>query len=80
MSARLLLAVAALTALGCVSAAHEDVLAARARYEQCVRAARSEAECRAERERMLAAERTYQERAGQVWGCDPAQADCPPTR
>jgi hypothetical protein len=70
---------AALTTLACVSDAHEAASAARARYEQCVAAA-SERECAAEKERMLAAERAYQETSQQVWGCQPTQPDCPPQR
>ena len=65
--------------LACVSAAHNDVAEARARYERCVSDA-SAAECRAEKERMLAAERTYQESAQRAWGCDPDQQECPPKR
>jgi hypothetical protein len=65
--------------LGCVTAARDDAAEARARYAQCV-AASGEPACRAERERALAAERTYQEQAMRAWGCDPAQADCPPAR
>lgn len=74
-----LAALAALLALGCVSAARNDMAQARARYEQCV-AASSERECRAEKEHKLAAERAYQESAQRAWGCDPVQADCPPRR
>ena len=70
---------AALLALGCVSGARSDMLEARARYRQCATAT-SEAQCRAEEERMLAAERTYQESAQRAWGCDPAQQDCPTKR
>ena len=65
--------------LACVSDARHDMSEARVRYEQCVSAA-SAAECRAEKERMLAAERAYQESAQRAWGCDPAQQDCPPKR
>ena len=70
---------AALLALGCVSGAHNDMAETRARYEQCLTAT-SEAKCSAEKERMLAAERAYQESAQRAWGCDPAQADCPTRR
>jgi hypothetical protein len=66
-------------ALGCVSAARDDVAAARERYARCV-AAVGEAKCVAERERVLAAERAYEENAQRAWGCSPAQPDCPPTR
>jgi hypothetical protein len=64
---------------GCASAARDDVAAARARYEQCVAAA-SERECGAEKERLLAAERAYQEQAQRAWGCNPTHSDCPPRR
>lgn len=74
-----LIALAALALAACVSDAHRAAREARARYERCVAAA-SESECRAEKERMLAAERAYQEGAQQVWGCDPAQGECPPKR
>ena len=65
--------------LACVSDARHDMTEARARYEQCVSTA-SASKCRAEKERMLATERTYQESAQRAWGCDPAQQDCPPKR
>lgn len=70
---------AALLGLACVSGARSAMAEARARYEQCVTAA-SEAKCGAEKERMLATERAYQESAQRAWGCDPAQSDCPPKR
>ena len=70
---------AALLGLACVSGARGVMVEARARYEQCVTGA-SEAKCSAEKERMLAAERTYQENAQRAWGCDPAQQDCPTKR
>jgi len=69
----------ALAGLACVSDAHEAASAARARYERCVAAA-SERECIAEKERMLAAERAYQESSQRVWGCQPTHSDCPPQR
>jgi hypothetical protein len=69
----------ALAGAACVTAARDDVAAARARYEQCVAAANERA-CRAEKERLLAAERAYQEQAQRAWGCDPALPDCPPRR
>lgn len=68
-----------LLALGCASAAHRDFVAARSGYQQCVAAA-GEAKCAAERERMLAAERAYQDAARRGWACDPAQPDCPTPR
>jgi hypothetical protein len=78
-----LAAVAALTAallgLACVSGARSAMAEARTRYEQCVTGA-SEAKCSAEKERMLATERTYQENAQRAWGCDPAHQDCPTKR
>ena len=70
---------AALLALGCVGAAQRGSSEARARYEQCVAQA-SAAQCAAERERMLAAERTYQDAAQRAWGCDPANGECPRKR
>ena len=70
---------AALLGLACVSGARSAMVEARARYEQCVAAA-SKAKCSAEKERMLAAERTYQGNAQRAWGCDPGQPDCPPNR
>ncbi len=75
----LAIALAALLALACVSDARDDMAEARTRYEQCVTAT-SEAKCSAEKERMLATERAYQENAQRAWGCDPAQPDCPPKR
>jgi len=69
----------ALLALGCVSAAHDDVAEARARYERCVAAA-GEAACTAEKERVLASERDYQADAQRAWGCNPTQPDCPQKR
>jgi hypothetical protein len=71
--------IALLGVAACASDAHGRANAARADYERCVAAA-SEGECRAERERMLAAERAYQETAQRAWGCDPAQPDCPTPR
>ena len=71
--------VAALLAVGCVSDARDDALEARGAYERCV-AADGERACRAQKERMLAAERAYQEAARRAWGCDPAQPDCVPPR
>jgi hypothetical protein len=58
-ASRALALAATFAALACVSRAHEDVGAARAHYAQCV-AASGERACRAEQERVLAAERTYQ--------------------
>jgi uncharacterized membrane protein len=78
-SASAALVLAGLSVLACVSDAHEAMTEARARYEQCLAAA-SERECVAEKERMLAAERSYQETAQRAWGCDPTQPDCPPRR
>jgi hypothetical protein len=68
-----------LLAVGCVSGVRDDALAARGAYERCV-AADGERACRAQKERMLAAERAYQEAARRAWGCDPAQPDCPGPR
>jgi hypothetical protein len=68
-----------LAAHGCANAAHRDFVAARTRFEQCVAAAGA-AECAPEHERMLAAERAYQEAARRGWGCDPAHPDCPTPR
>jgi hypothetical protein len=70
---------AALLGLACVSGARGDMLEARTRFEKCV-GATSAAKCGAEKERMLAAERAYQENAQRAWGCDPAQPDCPTKR
>ncbi len=71
--------VVALAVLGCVTRARDEAAAARTRYEACV-AESGERACAAERERMLAAQRTYQESAQRAWGCDPAQGDCPTRR
>jgi hypothetical protein len=71
--------IALLGVAACASDAHRRASAARADYERCVAGA-GEGECRAERERMLAAERAYQESAQRAWGCDPAQPDCPTRR
>jgi hypothetical protein len=78
-AASMALMLAGLTVLACVSDAHEAMSAARARYEQCVAAA-SERECVAAKERMLAAERNYQESSLRVWGCQPPGQECPPQR
>jgi uncharacterized membrane protein len=77
--ASMALMLSALSTLACVSDAHAAMTAARARYEQCVAAA-SERECVAEKERMLAAERSYQESSERVWGCQPGGPECPPQR
>ncbi len=71
--------VLALSAGACVSSSHRRAAEARARFERCVAAA-GEAACQSEKERMLAAERSYQQDAQRVWGCDPSQPDCPPHR
>lgn len=76
---RLALAIALIFAAACVSYAHGRAREARARYERCVAAA-GESACQSEKERMLAAERSFQEDAQRVWGCDPSQPDCPPHR
>ena len=76
---RALAALAALLSLACVTGARDDMAEARARYQQCVAEA-SERECRAEKERMLAAEHAYQESAQRAWGCEPTHAECPPKR
>ncbi len=64
---------------GCVHAAQREVAAARTAHEACVAEAGAE-QCGAQRERLLAAERAYQESARRAWGCDPVQADCPTPR
>ncbi len=69
----------ALATSACVTRAHNEMVAARTQYEQCV-AAQSKRACAAEKERMLAAERAYQGSAQRAWGCDPAQTDCPTSR
>lgn len=63
----------------CASAAHREFSEARSRYAACVAEA-GEAACDAERERLLATERAYQDAARRGWGCDPAQAECPTPR
>lgn len=77
-SAALLIGVT-IAALGCVGLSRDRAAEARGRYERCVAAA-SERACQPEKERMLAAQRAYQEDAQRAWGCDPAQPDCPPRR
>lgn len=77
------IAALALAALGigaaCAGAAQRHFAAARSRYDACV-AASGERACGPERERLLAAERAYQDAARRGWGCDPAQEECPTAR
>ena len=72
---------AATAASGCVSQQHEDVIAAREAYAQCVEAnSRDIGECDALRERLIAAQRRYEDDARLAWGCDPESGDCPTER
>jgi len=70
---------AVLLASACVSAARDDMQLARDAYARCV-AAGGERACAAEKARMLAAERAYEEQAQRAWGCNPAHEECPPRR
>jgi len=67
--------------LGCVSAEHAEVEEAQREKERCV-ATRGESHptCRALAERLKAAQKTYEARSRQAWGCDPAQEQCPTPR
>jgi hypothetical protein len=78
------LLVASFAALGlaaCVSSEQEHAAAAEKAYRECVaRHPRSSPECASLEERMLAAQRRYQESSRRAWACDPAQEQCPTPR
>lgn len=76
---KVLVIAVALVASACVSGARDDMQLARDAYARCV-AAEGERACVAQKARMLAAERSYEEQAQRAWGCNPAHADCPPRR
>jgi len=71
----------ALDFLACVTQEHSEVSAAQEAYRRCV-AEHSELhpDCVALRERLLAAERRYEENSRRAWACDPAQENCPTPR
>ena len=79
---RLVVALAMLVPMAaCVMAERRDVMAAKADLELC-QAERSEADpqCLELAEHLKALQRTYEARARQGWGCDPAQEECPTPR
>ena len=67
--------------MGCVMAERQEFKTARSELERC-QAERSEAdpECARLAERLKSAQRNYETRARQVWGCFPAQEECPTPR
>jgi hypothetical protein len=71
----------ALALLACVSAEHDEAARAEKAYRECVALhPRSSPACASLEERMLAAQRRYQESSRRAWGCDPAQEQCPTPR
>jgi hypothetical protein len=76
--------VASLFALGllaCVTDERDDAARAEKAYRECVALhPRSSPACASLEERMLAAQRRYQERSRRAWACDPAQEQCPTPR
>ena len=65
----------------CVSQEHGEAARAEKAYRECVALhPRSHPECASLEERMLAAQRRYQESSRRAWSCDPAQEQCPTPR
>jgi len=78
---RLLATIVALGLLACVTQEHREVTAAQDAYTRCIAEhSESHPDCVALRERLLAAERRYEENSRRAWACDPAQENCPTPR
>ena len=67
--------------MGCVMAQRQEVMTARSELERCqAEHPKADPECTHLVERLKAAQRNYETRARQAWGCDPAQEECPTPR
>ena len=78
---RLLLAAMPLALFACVAHEQEQAAAAQNAYGECVaRHSKTYPDCVALEERLLAAQRRYQENSRRAWACDPAQEQCPTPR
>ena len=67
--------------LGCVTAEHRAVEKALLEKERCVSSlSASHPNCLKLAERVKSAQKIYEVRARQAWGCDPAQKQCPSPR
>ena len=67
--------------LGCVTAEHREVEKALLEKERCVSSlSGSHPNCLKLAERVKSAQKIYEVRARQAWGCDPAQKQCPSPR
>ncbi len=72
---------ALLLCLGCVADELREAQAAREAYDVCVAEyGASHSTCEELLARSLEAQRRYEARARQQWGCNPAEPDCPPER
>jgi hypothetical protein len=66
---------------GCVAQQQSDLAAARDAYDQCLAAhAGNERECAAFHDRLIAAQKRYENDAQRAWGCVPEHGDCPSHR
>jgi hypothetical protein len=73
--------VLALGLAGCVAEQKSDLAAARDAYDQCLAThADSERECAALHDRLIAAQKRYENDAQRAWGCVPEHGDCPAHR
>jgi len=71
----------ALGLLACVTQERQQVAAAEQAYEQCAAEHfASHPDCVALHERLLTAQRRYEESSRRAWSCDPAQEQCPTPR